>query len=157
MYEKHRRASNSSETVLIALAWDLVGFEDLLKEAACLTALCNNLIDVASCQDFGLGSIQDDLNNLQNDMAGYLKQLFSNMRVAATHLLVFIIADEARNVKPYVLPVRVLPYASMTDARLREFEAELRTAMINLGMVVVGESTGTSQFFAIAMTNYDLF
>ena len=28
-------------------------------------------------------------------------------------------ADESRNLKPYALPVRVLLYASMTDARLR--------------------------------------
>ena len=77
LYEKRRRASNSPETVLIALTRDLVGFEDLLKEAARLTALCNSRIDVATCQDFNLGSIQNDLNNLQNDMAGYLKQLFS--------------------------------------------------------------------------------
>ena len=38
LYERCRRALNASETVLIALAWDLVGFEDLLKEAARLTA-----------------------------------------------------------------------------------------------------------------------
>ena len=152
LYEKRRRASNSSETVLIALAWDLVGFEDLLKEAARLTALCNNLIDVATCQDFNLGIIQNDLNKLRNDMAGYLKQLFSKKRVAATHLMVFMIADEARNFKPYALPVRVLPYASMTDAKLRELEVELRTAMVNLGMVVVGESICTSRSFAIALT-----
>jgi len=52
-----------------------------------------------------------------------------------------MIADEARNFKPYALPVRVLPYASMTDGRLRKLEEELITAMVNLGMVVVGELT----------------
>ena len=31
LYERRRRASNSSETILIALAWDLVGFEIYLK------------------------------------------------------------------------------------------------------------------------------
>ena len=155
LYEKRRKVSNSSETVLIALAWDLVGFEDLLKEAARLTALCNTLIDVATSQDFDSGSIQNDLKNLRNDMAGYLKQLFSKKRVGATHLMVFMIADEARNFKPYALPVRVLPYASMTDSKLRELEVELRNAMVNLGMVVVGEYTCTSLSFATAtLYNY---
>jgi len=148
LYEKRRKAPNASETVLIALAWDLVGFEDLLKEAARLTDVCNRVVDVATCQNFIVGSIQNELKNLRNDMAGYLKQLFSKKRVAATHLMVFMIADEARNFKPYALPVRVLPYASMTDAKLRELEVELRNAMVNLGMVVVGESTCTSQSFA---------
>ena len=141
LYEKRRRASNSSETVLIALAWDLVGFEDLLKETAQLRAKCNDLIDVASSHHFSFENIQNDLNNLRDDMAGYLKQLFSKKRVAATHLMVFMIADEARNFKPYALPVRVLPYSSMTDGRLRKLEEELITAMVNLGMVVVGELT----------------
>ena len=112
---------------MIALAWDLVGFEDLLKEAARLTATCNRLIDYGTCQDFNFGNIRNDLNNLRNDLAAYLKQLFSKKRLAATHLMVFMIADEARNFKPYALPVRVLPYASMTDGSLRELEVELRT------------------------------
>lgn len=133
LYERRRRASNASETVL-------VGFEDLLKEAARLTATCNRLIECGTCQDFSLEHIRNDLNNLRSDMAGYLKQLFSKKRVAATHLMVFMIADEARNFKPYALPVRVLPYQSMTDGRLKELEVELRTAMVNLGMVVVGKS-----------------
>ena len=33
LYEKRRRTASSSQTVLIALAWDVVGFEDLSKEA----------------------------------------------------------------------------------------------------------------------------
>ena len=44
VYEKCRRVSNASKTVLIALAWDLVGFEDLLKESARLTDKCKELI-----------------------------------------------------------------------------------------------------------------
>lgn len=68
LYKKHRKVSNSSEMVLIALAWDLVGFEDLLKEAARLTATCNTLIDAANSQDFNSGSIQNDLKMLRNDM-----------------------------------------------------------------------------------------
>ena len=152
VYEKRRRASNSSETTLIALAWDLVGFEDLLKEAARLTATCNRLIDHGTRPDFDFANIRNELNNLRNDLAGYVKQLFSKKRLAATHLMVFMIADEARNFKPYALPVRVLPYASMTDGKLRELEVELRTVMVNLGMVVVGESHIS---FTLTISNYN--
>lgn len=104
LYERRRRASNSSETILIALAWDLVGFEDLLKEAARLTATCNRLIDYGTCENFNFGNIENDLNNLWNDLAGYLKQLFSKKRLPAIHLMVIMIAGEARNFKPYALP-----------------------------------------------------
>lgn len=40
--------------------------------------------------------------------------------------------------KPYAVPVRFLPYHSVTDCRLRELCDELRSTMVNLGMVVVG-------------------
>ena len=69
--------------------------------------MCNQVIDVATSQDLSL-------ENILNDMAVFLKQLYSKMRMAATHLMVFMITDEARNFKQYALPVRVLPYASMT-------------------------------------------
>ena len=141
LYEKHRRGSNTSESMLMALAWDLVGYEQLLRDADQLTAKCNTIIHGATSQVFNNGNFKGDLTQLHVDMKNYLKQLFSKKRVAATHLMVFMIADESRNLKPYALSVRVLPYASMTDARLRELEEELRTAMVNLGMVVVGQHT----------------
>lgn len=76
---------------------------------------------------------------------GYLKELFSKKRLAATHF------------KPYALHVRVLPYAFMTDSKLRELEVELRNAMVNLGMVVVGEYRCTSLSFVTAtLYNYEL-
>lgn len=53
--------------------------------------------------------------------------------------MVFMIADEKRDLKPYAVPVRFLPYHSVTDCRLRELRDELRSTMVNLGMVVVGK------------------
>lgn len=53
--------------------------------------------------------------------------------------------------------MRVLPYAFMTDSKLRELEVELRNAMVNLGMVVVGEYRCTSLSFVTAtLYNYEL-
>lgn len=71
-------------------------------------------------------------------MLCYLKDLFSKKRIAATHLLVFMITDEHRNRKPYAIPVRFLPYRSFTDAKLRELEVELEEVMRSTGMTVVG-------------------
>ena len=49
-----------------------------------------------------------------------------------------MISDEQRNQKPYAIPVRVLKYATITDAKLRELKEKLRVAMKELGMVPVG-------------------
>ena len=79
-----------------------------------------------------------NLFELKLSLLSYLKDLFSKKRIAATHLLVFMIADEWRNRKPYAIPVRFLPYKSLTDAKLRELEVQLEEAMRGNGMTVVG-------------------
>ena len=49
-----------------------------------------------------------------------------------------MISDELRNFKPYAVPVRVIKYKSITDAKLRELKEDLRKAMKECGMTTVG-------------------
>mgnify|MGYP002804495624 CR=1 FL=1 len=51
-----------------------------------------------------------------------------------------MIADELRNNKPYAIPVRFMPYKSLTDGKLRELEIQVEDAMRAAGMTVVGNS-----------------
>lgn len=88
----------------------------------------------------GDGSVATiNLGSLQSNLLSYLKDLFSKKCIAASHLLVFMITDELRNRKPYAIPVRFLPYKSLTDVKTRELEQELEDAMRSTGMTVVGE------------------
>ena len=64
--------------------------------------------------------------------------LTSKTRVAASHILIFMVSDELRNFKPYAIPVRVLKYSSLTDKNARDLKEELKTAMEDIGMVTVG-------------------
>ena len=64
--------------------------------------------------------------------------MFSKKREAATHLMIFMVADERRDMKPYAIPVRALPFKSITDAKVGQLRDELKLEMENLGMVVVG-------------------
>ena len=50
-----------------------------------------------------------NLTTLKSSLLIYLKELFSKKRTAASHVLVFMIADELRNKKPYEIPVRFIP------------------------------------------------
>ena len=50
-----------------------------------------------------------NLTALKSSPLIYLKELFSKKRTAASHVLVFMIADELRNKKPYAIPVRFMP------------------------------------------------
>ena len=63
------------------------------------------------------GNIAGDLSNLRQRLLQYVQSLYSKKRDAATHLMVFMIADEKRDQKPYTVPVIFLLYHSVTDSK----------------------------------------
>jgi len=105
IYNKALQGGRASEPKLMELAWSTVGFEELVKKV--------------ELKDVGLNWFE-----LKSSLLKYLKDLFSKKCIAATHLLVFMIADER-------------PYKSLTDAKLRELEVQLEDAMRRNGMTVV--------------------
>ena len=127
-YNKALQGGKASES-----KWSSVGFEELVKK---VRGFQLELKDVG--HEGGGAAAGVNLFELKSSMLCYLKDLFSKKRIAATHLLVFMIADERRNRKPYAIPVRFLPYRSLTDAKLRELEVELEEVMRSTGMTVVG-------------------
>ena len=64
-----------------------------------------------------------------------MKDISSKKRHTASHLLLFMISDELPNYKPCAIPVRVVKYKRITDAKLRELKEELRYAMNECGIL----------------------
>lgn len=126
-------AKRHVEATLMELSWDVVGYEELLKKARKYITTVTALEESSS-----LTTILKVLCPLKNEYQEYLKGVYSKKRSAATHLMIFMIADECRNRKPYAVPVRFLSYKSITDKKLRELELEVEKAMKKLGMIVVG-------------------
>ena len=120
------------------LAWDLHGFEELLSQCVKFSEVVRQLKGTLSLPRSRHGNIKAEVSTLRNQLLNYVKNLYGKKRTAAMHLFVFMIADECRNLKPYAVPVRVLPFKSVTDKKVRELE-ELRNAMTSIGMPVVGE------------------
>ena len=137
-YEEKRAKQKSSETMM-TLAWDLHGFEELLSQCVKFTEVVHQLKGALSLPRSRHGNIKAEVSTLRNQLLNYVKNLYGKKRTAATHLFVFMIADDSRNVKPYAVPVRVLPFKSVTDKKVRELEEELRNAMTSIGMPVVGK------------------
>ena len=131
-YNKALYGGKASEPKLMELAWSTVGFEELVKKVRSFQ------LELKDVGQKGGGSVGLNLFELKSSLLSYLKDLLSKKRIAATHFLVFTIADERRNRKPYAIPVRFLPYKSLTDAKLRELEVQLEEAMRGNGMTVVG-------------------
>ena len=81
----------------------------------------------------------------KKQVCSYLKDLYIKKRTTATHLLTFMISDERRRSKPYAIPVRFVPYQSMTDEKMRSLENDVENQLKANGMVPVGKYiTGSS-------------
>ena len=138
-YQKAVDVPGKRESTLMQLAWSVTGFEMLNKQA-------NEFINSFSVMQSQLlngeqGNVQKSLLVLKPKLLEYLRNLYTKKRIPATHLLVFMVSDELRNRKPYAVPVRFMPYGSITDRKMRELELEVECAMKNLEMKVVGMLT----------------
>ena len=139
-YSAKLKQGNASEDSLFALAWSYEGFKTLtvmnkeLKSTAC------TLQSKMKCSTAraGTSNIPRDIALLRNSLLKYLQSLYSKKRDSASHMMVFMIADETRNLKPYAIPVQFLPYHGVTDGKIRELINNLRKVMVNMGMTVVG-------------------
>ena len=138
-YEEKRVKQKSSEAVMMTLAWDLHGFEELLSQCVKFTEVVQQLKGRLSLSSSRQGNIKAEVSYLRNQLLDFVKNLYGKKRTPATHLFVFMSADESRNMKPYAVPVRVLPFKSITDKKVRGLEEELRNVMTSIGMPVVGK------------------
>ena len=86
--------------------------------------------------------LEKNVPRLLTDFRGrateFVKGVTRLRRVAATHLLVFMISHESRNQKPYALPVQYLPYKGLSEAAIRDLANKIIAEMVKRGMKVAG-------------------
>ena len=136
-YESKLTNSCCSDDLLMKLSWDVVGFEQLLKQTNEFKDELNIVIDDLKLGLQNVGVVH--LRELEKNMLQYYKDIYSKKRSSASHLLVFMLADELRNVKPYAVPVQFMPTKTITDDQMRKLELEI--SMKSYGMVPVGMSS----------------
>ena len=137
-YEAKKKQKNVAEQTMFGLAWDVEGFKKLLDLNAKLTSDVNYLI-ILSLNQIREVNIPKKMCKLRKDLEEYVNGITLKKRDPASHLLVFMISDKLRSKKLYAIPVRALPYNSMTDSGLRMLKDELKETMSNMGMVTVGK------------------
>ena len=132
LYNQVLEKGHSTEKKLMEVGWDSVEYMELLKKANSLKT------EIESMLAEKRNGVKIDVIEFKLRMRKYLKDLFLKKRLPAKYLLVFMIADELRNRKPYAVPVQFLPYKSITDSKLIELETTLQRIMEKNGMTVVG-------------------
>lgn len=75
---------------------------------------------------------------LKKELELYIKGVIIKKREVVFYLFFFMISDELRNFKLYVVLVRVIKYKSIIDVMFRGFKEDLRKAMKECGMIIVG-------------------
>lgn len=136
-YEKKLESLRCSEDLLMKLAWDVLGYEQLLKQACGFEDELNMTVD-----DLKLGLHNTVLTLLcksEKKILQYYKDLYTKKTMSSDSLLIFMISDELSNVKPYAVPVQFLSLSSMTDEHICTLELVMEKAMKACGMVPVGK------------------
>ena len=109
------------------LAWKIHELEDLQELLRKLTVEISTLMDKLECPHYD--RVQDNfarrLNSVQEQMLDAVKRLCKQQRVAATHILVFMVSSESRSHKPYALPVQYLPICGIKDSTIRSMANKL--------------------------------
>ena len=125
---------------LKSLNWDIFEYKTLLEQA---TVFYQNfevsLGNLHPIQERPVGPILHSVKKECDAYLQYLRNLFKKKRLCATHVLVFMIADERRNWKPYTIPIQYVPYCSMRDQEVRDFTKKIKEAMVNEDLRVVGK------------------
>lgn len=83
-------------------------------------------------------SIPSFLATLHKRLVGFVKAASRHKRIAATHILVFMISPEDRRSKPYALPVQCIPYKGVSDSKVRELANAVIHEIVNKKMKVAG-------------------
>lgn len=130
-YSKKFAKPGTPNDTLMNLSWNVVEFQTLLQQANDFLRSVTSLDEEAETQR--------NLVELKVDFKSYLRNLFKKKRTAATHVLVVMIADERRQVKPYAMPLQAFPYTSLQDQFVRELLQSAKEKLTAAGLTVVGE------------------
>ncbi|XP_070538734.1 uncharacterized protein [Ptychodera flava] len=141
-FNKKQGDNNTPESTLMRLSWEV-------HEYTMLHQICDEYIDVCACY---LQEINEDAQRSPNhviaaihaelnEMLEYLRNLYKKKRTAASHVLVFMVADEQRQTKPYALPVRYILYDSLKDSTYQRLMDEVKKEIVKAGLKPIGSVT----------------
>ena len=84
-------------------------------------------------------NVARQLSTIREELSVAVKKLSKHQRTVATHIFVFMLSPEKRNVKPYALPIQCLPIRVLKDMTLRDLTNKIISLMIERNMKVAGK------------------
>lgn len=128
---------------LFKLGWTVEELQRLLKENQQLTVNVNSLLCQLEDPNTDLSNANATLTcklaSIQKQLTSFVSSISRHKRTAASHIFVMMISCERRQVKPYALPIQLLPYDSLTVSDMRRIISNVLKMMKARGMKVVGK------------------
>ncbi|KAK3739432.1 hypothetical protein QZH41_015586 [Actinostola sp. cb2023] len=121
------------------LNWEIVEFNTLLQQNQMLQSRIDDIC--LEDDEVKYEGTSKSIPHLATELTSYLSDSFRKKRTAASHVLVTMLSDEKRSKKPYALPVRYIPYNSLKDQYIRDFNKDLKEKMVERGLKVIGTVT----------------
>ncbi|XP_065891566.1 uncharacterized protein [Dysidea avara] len=141
-YSEKLQSRQHKEKEMIKLTWKVKELSDLNENGREIFSQVNLIISKLPTEECDRSvNIPRDLHEIRQKVCTFIKGVVRHQRIAATHLLVFMISNEERHKKPYALPVQCLPYKGLSDAKVRELANEIIHEMVRRGMKVAGFTT----------------
>ena len=122
--------SNDKDTKsLFSAGWKVEELRQLVGKCQVCIVTTQSIVDVVSDPNTDLIRINvaKKLYSLRDLLKSFVKDLSRHQRSMATHIFVLMISTEARNSKPYALPVQCVPYHSLNTKQVRKLVAGLST------------------------------
>ena len=121
------------------LGWKVEELQRLLKENQLLTVNVNSLICQLEDTDLDNANAVPKLTSIKKQLTSFLRSISRHRRTPASHIFVMMISCERRQVKPYALPIQLLPYDSINISTMRRIICNVLKVMKDRGMSVVGK------------------
>ncbi len=125
---------------MMKLVWSLKELGDLDELGRKVKVNCQVIKDATEDESHNWVSsnMASQLASVRKSLQSYIKRVCRYRRTAATHVLVIMISPEARNSKPYALPVQCMPYVGLGDMEVRAITDKVIQEMTSRRMKVAG-------------------
>ena len=131
---------------MVILAWKIKELTELNETGRQLFSEIKLLKDKIQRDNLETeGNIPSQLQSVRQRLVTLIKGVTRHQRVAASHILVFMISTEDRRKKPYAIPVQCMPYQGLTDSKVRDLANSIISEMAKRKMNVAGSTVFSVQ------------
>lgn len=129
--------TNCPESVLKNASWEVVEYQTLLHQSQKLAGSFEDMLKLVSGKEM-TKALRCSVERFASQHMLFLKNYFKKKRTSASHVMVSMLSDECRSVKPYALPVRYVACTTLKDHELRMHNHDMKKEMKKRGMNLVG-------------------